>query len=112
MDLIFLLPLCLVASSLILASLVVSLSSLSALAAPVGDGPEDSSSYARTANSSKQYLQTSNLVDKVTAPLPVLPELGKAIPDILHAILDPLVGEDIPKAQGKTLDLVKTSCLL
>jgi hypothetical protein len=58
-------------------------------------------------NTATDHLQTSNLVDKVTAPLPVLPELGKAIPDILHAILDPLVGEDIPKAQGKTLDLVK-----
>ena len=132
-------------SSLILASLVVSLSSPSALSAPVGDGPEDSSSYARTAvllaqqhapippssddtitqaNSKPPVAPTITSLSltppqiiykpvilwtklKVTAPLLVLPELGKAIPDILHAILDPLVGKNIPKAQGKTLDLVK-----
>src|SRR6266566_5859434 len=58
-------------------------------------------------NTATDHLQTKNLVDKVTAPLPVLPELGKAIPDILHAILDALVGKDTPKARGETLDLVK-----
>ncbi len=135
-------------SSLLLASLVVSLSlsSLSALAAPVGDGPEDSLSYAPAAvllavllaqqhapippssddtvtqpnseppsyttntflsNTPTDHLQTRNLVDKVTAPLAVSPELGKAIPDILDAILDALIGEDTPKARRETLDLVK-----
>jgi hypothetical protein len=117
-------------SSLILASLVVSSSSLSALAAPVGDGPEDSLSYAPTAvllaqqhapippisddtiiqlnsepsrcthhhlplsNTATDHLQTSSLVDKATAPLlPVLP-------DILHAISDPLVGNDTSLPRG------------
>jgi hypothetical protein len=31
-------------------------------------------------------------MDKITTPLPVPFELGKATPDILHAILDPPVG--------------------
>jgi hypothetical protein len=30
------------------------------------------------------------------------------LPDILHAILDPLVRRDTPKARGETVDLVKT----
>jgi len=113
----------------LLASLVVSSSSLSALAAPVGDRPEGSSSYApavvllavllhqqhapippssdTTMAQPNNHLQTRNLMDKVTVPLAVPPELGKAIPDILHAILDPLVGKDTPKARGEMLDLVK-----
>ena len=45
-------------------------------------------------------------MDKLTAPLAVPPGLGKAIPDILHAILDPLVGKDTPRAPGETVDLV------
>ena len=39
------------------------------------------------------------LVDKVTAPLAVSPT-GKAIPDILYAILKLLVGKDTSKARG------------
>jgi hypothetical protein len=58
-------------------------------------------------NTATDHLQTRNLMDKVTVPLAVPPELGKAIPDILHAILDPLVGKDTPKARGEMLDLVK-----
>ena len=46
-------------------------------------------------------------MDKVTAPLAVPPELVKAILDVLHAVLDPLVGKDTPRAQGETFDLVK-----
>ena len=97
-------------SSLPLALLVVSSSSLSALAAPVGDGLEDFSSYAPAAvllaqpnseppscttitllsNIATDYLQTRNLVDKLTALFTALwavpPELGKAIPDIRRGI--------------------------
>jgi hypothetical protein len=46
-------------------------------------------------------------VVKVTAPSPVLPELARAIPGIIHAILDTLVDKDTPKAPGETPDLVK-----
>ena len=58
-------------------------------------------------NTATDHLQIRNHVDKVTAPLAVSPELSKAIPDILHAILDPLVGKDTPKARREMLDLVK-----
>jgi hypothetical protein len=37
-------------------------------------------------NTATDYLQTRNLVDKVTALLAVPPKLGKAIPAILHVI--------------------------
>jgi hypothetical protein len=46
-------------------------------------------------------------VDKVTAPLPVPPELVNAIPDLVHAILDPLIGKGTPKAREEPLDVVK-----
>jgi hypothetical protein len=46
-------------------------------------------------------------VDKVTASLPVLPELVKTIPDLIYAIVNSLVGKDTPKACGETLDPVK-----
>lgn len=39
-------------------------------------------------------------MDKVTAPLPVLPELGKATLDILHVISDCLVGKDTSLPRG------------
>ena len=58
-------------------------------------------------NTVTDHLQIRNLVDKVTAPLAVSPELSKAIPDILHAILDPLVEKDTPKARREMFDLVK-----
>ena len=58
-------------------------------------------------NTATDHLQIRILVDKVTAPLAVSPELSKAIPDILYAILDPLVGKDTPKARREMLDLVK-----
>lgn len=92
-------------SLLLLVSLVVS-SSFSAFAAPVGDGAEDSSAYVPLAVRLAQpnnYLQTRDFVDKVTALLAVPPELGKAIPDILHAISQaaeqqgaPVVGPNPP----------------
>ena len=46
-------------------------------------------------------------MDTVSAPLAVPPELG--IPDILHAVLDPLVGKDTPRAQGETFDASEDS---
>lgn len=46
-------------------------------------------------------------MDKVTAPLPVPPEIVKAIPDLVHAIVDPLFGAGAPKARGEPLDVVK-----
>ena len=46
-------------------------------------------------------------MDKVAAPLPVPPEIVKAIPDLLHAILDPVIGKDAPKAREEPLDVVK-----
>ena len=58
-------------------------------------------------NTATGHLQTRNLVDKVTAPLAVSPELGKPIPDILHAISDPFVVKDNPKAWEEMLDLMK-----
>ncbi|KAN0121628.1 hypothetical protein V8E52_003524 [Russula decolorans] len=120
-------------SSLLLASLAVSSSSsssLSALAAPAGDGQESLSSSAPVPPSvppptpvpphapiphgsddkmaqPNNYLQARNLVDKVTAPLPVPPELVKAIPDLVHVILDPLIGKDAPKAREEPLGVVK-----
>ncbi|KAI0286859.1 hypothetical protein BGY98DRAFT_1092464 [Russula aff. rugulosa BPL654] len=120
-------------SSLLLASLAVS-SSLS-LAAPAGDGPESFSSppvpphasiphgsnntmaqpngapssctTTFLSNTTTGYLQATDLVDQVTASLTLPPDLVKGIPDILHAILDPLVGEDAPKAWGVPPDVVK-----
>lgn len=53
-------------------------------------------------NNATDRLQTGNFVGKVAVLLPVIPDLGKAIPDILHAILDPLVSKDTQEA-----DLVK-----
>lgn len=46
-------------------------------------------------------------MDKVTAPLPVPPELVKAIPDLVHAIIDPLIGAGAPKAREELPDVVK-----
>jgi hypothetical protein len=105
-------------SSLILALLVVS-SSLSVLAAPVGDGLVQPNSeplhpVAPTttflSNTATDHPQTSNFVDKGTAPLPVVSVPVKAIPDLIHAIINFLVGKDTPKAcaSGETLDPVKT----
>jgi hypothetical protein len=51
-------------------------------------------------NTTTDRLQTGKIADKVVALLLVLPKLGKATPDILYAILDPLGGKDIPKARG------------
>lgn len=119
-------------SSLLLASLAVSSSSssssLSALAAPTGDGTESLSSSApvpqppappvpphfpiphgsdETMVRPDGYLQARSLVDKVTAPLPVPPEVLKAIPDLVHAIIDPIIGPSAPKARAEPLDVVK-----
>ena len=58
-------------------------------------------------NTPTGYLQTRNLVDKVAAPLPVPPEIVKAIPDLVDAILKPLIGKDAPKAREEPLDAVK-----
>jgi hypothetical protein len=58
-------------------------------------------------NIATDYLQARNLVDKVAAPLPVPPELVKAIPDLVHVILDPLIGKDAPKAREEPLGVVK-----
>lgn len=112
-------------SSLLLASLAIS--SSSSLAAPAGDGPESLSSPSVPpndtmaqpngapssctttffSNTATGYLQATDLVDQVTAPLTLPPDLVKGIPDVLHAILDPLVGEDAPKAWGLPPDVVK-----
>src|SRR6267154_1344216 len=122
-------------SSLLLASLAVSSSSsssLSALAAPAGDGPvaESLSSLAPVpqgsddtvaqpnsaptsctitflSNTATGYPQARNVVDKVTAPLPVPPELVKPIPDLIQAIVGPLIGKNAPKAREEPLDVVK-----
>ena len=48
-------------------------------------------------------------MDKVTAPLAVPPELGKLIPDILQAMLDPFIDKDTPEVRGNTLGLVKNT---
>ena len=58
-------------------------------------------------NIATAYLQARSVVDKVTAPLPVPPELVNVIPDLVHAILDPLVGKGTPKAREEPLDVVK-----
>jgi hypothetical protein len=46
-------------------------------------------------------------VDQITAPLPVPPELVKAVPDLVHAILDPLIGPSAPKPREELPDVVK-----
>jgi hypothetical protein len=53
------------------------------------------------------HLQARSVVDKVTGSLPVPPELVKAIPDVVHAILDPLIGKSDPKAREEPLNVVK-----
>ena len=58
-------------------------------------------------NTATDHPQTSNFVDRVTAPLPVLPELVKAIPDLIHAVVKSLVGKDTPKPCSEALDPVK-----
>jgi hypothetical protein len=110
-------------SSFILASLVVSSSSVSALATPVVYGPAldqlsasdpNGSNSASTScaitflsNTVTGHPGAKDLVDKVTAPPLVTPELVKAIPNILHAILDPLADKDALKAQEEPLDVVR-----
>ena len=54
-------------------------------------------------NTASGYLQATNLLDRVTVPLPP-PEV---IPDILLGILEPLIGNDPPKAPEVPLDVVK-----
>ncbi len=118
-------------SSLILASLAVSSSSssLSALAAPTGDGSEVSSpatvphgsddttaqphgaptsrtiTFLSNTNTATDHLQSRNLVDQITGPL-LPPDFGKAT-DILHKVLDPLIGNGAPKAREEPLEVVK-----
>jgi hypothetical protein len=43
-------------------------------------------------------------VDKVTGPLPVPPEIVEVVPDLLHAILDPVIGPSPVKSRGQPLD--------
>jgi hypothetical protein len=69
--------------------------------------PTSCTIIAFLSNTTAGYLQARNLVDKVTAPLPVPPELVKTIPDLIHAIIDPLIGKDAPKAREGPLDAVK-----
>jgi len=40
-------------------------------------------------------------------PLPVPPEPVKAIPDLIQAIVGPLIGKDAPKAREEPLDVVR-----
>ena len=90
--------------SLLLASLTVSstLSSLSALAAPVGDG----STVPHHAP-----IQYSNRHDMIGRPqtryFVGAPELGKAIPGLIHAIMDALMGKGAPKTQEGPIDIVE-----
>ena len=56
-------------------------------------------------NTATGYLQATNLVDEVTAPLS--PELRKAIPDILRGILDPIAVKDAPEAGEASPNVVK-----
>ncbi|KAF8499231.1 hypothetical protein F5888DRAFT_1802619 [Russula emetica] len=101
-------------SSLVLASLVVSSSSSSspsALAAPVGDGPEDSSSYAPAAVLLAQHAPnppTLQINCKIlwTKLLDIPLELRKA--GILNVILYPLVGKYAPKVKNLVPTVKKT----
>ena len=101
-------------SSLLLASLTVSssLSSLSALAAPAGDGSESSPNpvpkisvpqHAPIPYSGHHDMigrpQTRNFVDA--------PELGKAIPGVIHAIMDALMGKGASKGEEGPLAIVE-----
>jgi hypothetical protein len=71
------------------------------------NGAPSSCTTTFLSNTATGYLQATDLVDQVTASLTLPPDLVKGIPDILHAILDPLVGEDAPKAWGVPPDVVK-----
>jgi hypothetical protein len=71
------------------------------------NSPPTSCAIAFLSNTAAGYMLARNVVDKVTAPLPVPPEPVKAIPDLIQAIVGPLIGKDAPKAREEPLDVVR-----
>jgi hypothetical protein len=70
--------------------------------------PPVAPSIAFLSNTATGHLQARNLVDIVTAPLPVPPEVVKAIHAIVDPLIDPLIGAKVaPKARAGPLDVVK-----
>jgi hypothetical protein len=102
-------------SSLLLASLVVLSSSLSALAAPTGDGPESLSSSPAPvlplpppAHASIPHGSDDDKIAQPNgAPTSCTHHLSNTTTGYLQVIVGPLIGKDAPKSQEEPLYVVK-----